>query len=160
MCDGNRHESSVGMMRSGGCRLRVWLAAVMVIVTAMVWGLDITQFQAFELQANFAWGNPLRLDSEDVLKARVRLEAGVRSSWHSHSWGQLLLVEEGRGRVQERGGELRELRPWQPVLTVDGVVHWHGSAPDESMVMLSLRGSEVEWFEPVDDDAYLAAPMP
>ena len=46
------------------------------------------------------------------------------------------------------------------MLTADGVVRGHGSAPDESMVMLSLRGSEVEWFEPVDhDDAYLVAPI-
>ncbi len=45
--------------------------------------MDIIQVQAFELQVNFAGGNPLRLDSEDVLKTRVRLEARVRSSWHS-----------------------------------------------------------------------------
>ena len=70
------------------------------------------------------------------------------------------MVDEGRGRVQVRGGPLRELRPGQPILTGGGVVHWHGSAPDESMVILSLRGSEVEWFEPVSDDVYLAAPIP
>jgi len=110
-------------------------------------------------QGNFIGGGPVRLDSEDVLKARVRLEAGARSSWHSHSWGQLLLVEEGHGRIQVRNQPLREMRPGEPVMTGAGVVHWHGAAPDESMIMVSLRGPDVEWFEPVDDDVYLTEPV-
>ena len=153
-------KERAGMERIGASRPRVSLAVVIATVAVVIGWLDNNKFQIFAVQDNFAGGNPLRLESQDVLTARVRLEAGVRSSWHSHSWGQLLLVEEGRGRVQVRGGALRELRPGQPILTGGGVVHWHGSAPDESMVILSLRGSEVEWFEPVPDDVYLAAPIP
>ena len=132
---------------------------MLVGVAAMVvWFFEGEQFKVLAAQGYFIGGGPERLDSEDVLKARVRLEAGARSSWHSHSWGQLLLVEAGRGRIQLRGQPLREMRPGEPVLTAAGVVHWHGSAPDESMVMLSLRGPDVEWLEPVWDDVYSADP--
>ena len=138
---------------------RVSLAAGLGAVWLVVVWLGGAQSETMAAQGNFIGGSPVRLDSEDVLKARVRLEAGARSSWHSHSWGQLLLVEEGHGRVQTRGRPLREMRPGEPVMTGAGVVHWHGAAPDESMVMVSLRGPDVEWFEPVDDDVYLAEPV-
>ena len=138
---------------------RVSLAAGLGAVWLVVVWLGGAQSETMAAQGNFIGGSPVRLDSEDVLKARVRLEAGARSSWHSHSWGQLLLVEEGHGRVQTRGQSLREMRPGEPVMTGAGVVHWHGAAPDESMIMVSVRGPDVEWFEPVDDDVYLAEPV-
>ena len=47
---------------------------------------------------NFTGGGPTLVDSEDINTIRVRVDAGARSNWHSHTWGQLLLVEEGRGR--------------------------------------------------------------
>ena len=138
---------------------RVSLAAGLGAVWLVVVWLGGAQSETMAAQGNFIGGSPVRLDSEDVLKARVRLEAGARSSWHSHSWGQLLLVEEGHGRVQTRGQSLREMRPGEPVMAGAGVVHWHGAAPDESMIMVSVRGPDVEWFEPVDDDVYLAEPV-
>ena len=36
--------------------------------------------------------------------SRIRFEVGARTNWHLHSTGQLLLVEEGRGRLYEMGG--------------------------------------------------------
>ena len=36
--------------------------------------------------------------------SRIRFEADARTNWHLHSTGQLLLVEEGRGRLDEMGG--------------------------------------------------------
>ena len=137
---------------------RIPLAMCIGAVALVTWCVDGKSVWLHAAQGNFIGGGPERLDSEDVLKARVRIDAGARSSWHSHSWGQLLLVEEGRGRIQLRGEELREMRPGEPVLTGAGVVHWHGAAPGQPMVMLSLRGPDVEWFEPVSDDIYLADP--
>ena len=139
---------------------RIPLAVFIGAVALAVWCVDDKSVWLHAAQGNFIGGGPVRLDSEDVLKARVRLDAGARSSWHSHSWGQLLLLEEGRGRIQLRGERVREMRPGEPVLTGGGVVHWHGAAPDKSMVMLSFRGSDVEWFEPVSEDVYLADPAP
>ena len=147
------------MSRQTICCARVSLAAgvgAVALVAALSAGPHSEMLAA---QENFIGGGPVRLDSEDVLKARVRLAAGARSNWHSHSWGQLLMVEEGHGRIQTRNQPLRELRPGEPVMTAAGVVHWHGAAPDEPIVMLSFRGAEVEWFEPVDGALYRADPV-
>ena len=98
------------------------------------------------------------MDSDEVRKARVRLTAGARAHWHSHGWGQLLLPEEGRGRFQIQGEPLRELLPGEPVFTAGGVMHWHGAAPDESLVMIAVQGGGAEWGEPVGDEVYLTEP--
>ena len=107
----------------------------------------------------FTGGGPMLIDSDDVNTARVRVDAGSRSHWHSHTWGQLLLLEEGRGRIQFRGQSVREMRPGEPVFTEGNVEHWHGAAPDESMVMLSTSGRGAEWAEPVDDALYHQQPQ-
>ena len=107
--------------------------------------------------ADFFTGPPPSVvDSDEVTKVRVRLAPGARAHWHSHGWGQLLLPEEGHGRFQIRDQPLRQMRPGEPVFTEGGVVHWHGAAPDEPMVMISVAGGDVEWFEPVGDEVYLA----
>ena len=95
---------------------RVSLAAGLGAVGLVVALLAGSQSETLAAQGNFIGGGPVRLDSEDVRKARVRLEAGARSNWHSHSWGQLLLVEEGHGRVQIRNQPLRdwEVFLWTP----------------------------------------------
>ncbi|HET9272538.1 MAG TPA: hypothetical protein VFO31_30380 [Vicinamibacterales bacterium] len=43
------------------------------------------------------------LDSKEMRTSRIRFDAGARTNWHLHSTGQLLLVEEGRGRLYELG---------------------------------------------------------
>ena len=111
--------------------------------------------------ADFFTGPPPSVENSDEIgTVRVRLEAGARAHWHSHGWGQLLLPEEGRGRFQIRDQSLRELRPGEPVFTAGGVFHWHGAAPNESLVMIAMQGGGAEWMEPVSDDVYLAEPAP
>ena len=139
------------------------LSAIAVAVTVWI-GTSLQGVAAVQrtgtLADFFTGPPPTVVDSDEVAKARVRLTAGARAHWHSHGWGQLLLPEEGRGRFQVRGEPLQELRPGEPVFTAGGIMHWHGAAPDKSMVMLSFRGSDVEWFEPVSEDVYLADPAP
>ena len=55
-------------------------------------------------QSNFAGGTPSQLDAKAIRTLRLKFPAGSRSNWHSHARGQLLMVEQGRGRTQERGG--------------------------------------------------------
>ena len=43
--------------------------------------------------------------------AAVEVPGGSRSNWHSHSSGQLLMIEEGLGRTQDRNGPLLEMTP-------------------------------------------------
>ena len=91
----------------------------------------------------------------DMRSSRIRFEAGARTNWHIHSAAQLLLVEEGRGRLQELGSEVRELLPGQPVLTKPNVLHWHGAAPDQPALQFSVYTGTLDWKQPVTDDEYL-----
>ena len=137
------------------------LLAVAIAVTLLIGtGLqDVAAEQNTGTLADFFTGPPPTvMDSDEVRKARVRLIAGARAHWHSHGWGQLLLPEEGRGRFQIQGEPLRELLPGEPVFTAGGVMHWHGAAPDESLVMLAVQGGGAEWGEPVGDEVYLTEP--
>jgi quercetin dioxygenase-like cupin family protein len=111
-----------------------------------------------QAQSNFMGGNPSRMPSDKISTSRLKFPKGSRSNWHSHSWGQLLMAEEGRGLTQERGGPVREVQPFQPWFTKAGVEHWHGAAPDVDMLQLTIYEGDVKWLEPVTDDQYRAAP--
>src|SRR5215813_8358122 len=53
-------------------------------------------------------GKTEAMDGKDLSVARRRFEAGARTAWHSHDRGQLLMVEEGRMRAQQRGKAIKE----------------------------------------------------
>lgn len=107
-------------------------------------------------QSYFMGGNPSRVPSDKINTSRLKFPKGSRSNWHTHSWGQLLMVEEGRGLTQERGGQVREVLPGQPWFTKAGIEHWHGAAPDVDMLQLTIYEGDVKWLEPVTDDQYRA----
>ena len=113
---------------------------------------------AAQQQSNFVGGNPTQMDAKAVRTLRLKFPAGSRSNWHSHTQGQLLMVEEGKSRTQERGGPLHEMGPGQPWFTKAGVEHWHGAAPDQDVVQLTIYEGEVKWLEPVTDAVYKATP--
>jgi quercetin dioxygenase-like cupin family protein len=110
-------------------------------------------------QTNFVGGSPTPMDAKAVRTLRLKFAAGSRSNWHSHSQGQLLMIEQGRSRTQERGGPLLEMSPGQPWFTKPGVEHWHGAAPDTDAVQLTISEGDVKWLEPVADAVYKAAPQ-
>ena len=95
------------------------------------------------------------IDSSDMRTSRLRFEAGARTYWHIHSAGQLLLVEDGKGRLQEQGSAPRDLIVGQPVLTKPNVLHWHGAAPEQGATQFSAYPGTLEWKEPVTDEEYL-----
>jgi len=107
-------------------------------------------------QSNFMGGAPSQMDLAGMNTMRLRFPAGVRSNWHTHAEGQLLMVEEGRGVTQDRGGPIRVAMPGEPWWTPAGVEHWHGAHPDEDVVQLTIYAGGVEWLEPVTDDVYRA----
>lgn len=94
--------------------------------------------------------------------ARVSFAPGARTHWHTHPLGQMLHVLSGYGRAQTEGGPVRELRPGDTVWFSPGEKHWHGAAPDNSMVHYAfqeaLDGVHVNWMEQVVDEDYLKAP--
>jgi len=95
------------------------------------------------------------VDSSEMRSSRIRFEAGARTNWHLHSERQLLLIEEGEGRLQEMGGPVRVLRPGEPFYTQAEVPHWHGAAPDQPAVQFSVYSGTLEWQQPVTDAEYL-----
>ncbi|MDX1567887.1 MAG: cupin domain-containing protein [Longimicrobiales bacterium] len=96
------------------------------------------------------------LDSEGLTTLRLRFPAGVRSNWHTHTDGQLLMVEDGIGLHQVRGQAIEAREPGDAWWTDAGVEHWHGAHPDQDVVQLTIYSGEVDWMDPVTDQEYRA----
>jgi 4-carboxymuconolactone decarboxylase len=96
------------------------------------------------------------MDGKDLSVARRRFAPGARTAWHSHDRGQLLLVEEGRMRAQKRGQPIKDYGVGESDYAAADVVHWHGAAPNQSLVQLNVGfGGASKWFEDVTDADYL-----
>jgi len=93
-----------------------------------------------------------------IRAGRVSFEPGARTAWHTHPLGQTLHVIYGVGRVQAKGGPIREIRAGDTVWIPPNEEHWHGAGPTTRMVHIamqeSLDGKHVEWMEYVTDDEY------
>ncbi len=109
-------------------------------------------------QSTFTGGTPTTVDSAAVRTSRLLFPKGSRSNWHTHTNGQLLMIEKGKGLTQVRGGPLKEMLPGQPWWTAAGVEHWHGASPDEDALQLTIYEGTVNWLEPVTDAQYHATP--
>jgi quercetin dioxygenase-like cupin family protein/alkylhydroperoxidase/carboxymuconolactone decarboxylase family protein YurZ len=92
--------------------------------------------------------------------ATVAFQPGARTNWHSHPFGQLLIVTAGRGWVQAEGGPVETVNPGDVVWTPPGVKHWHGATRTSSMTHIAVseaqEGSEVQWLAPVTEAEYQA----
>ncbi len=93
--------------------------------------------------------------------ALVTFEPGARTAWHTHPFGQTLIVTSGRGLAQRDGGPVEEIRPGDVVWFPPGEKHWHGASPHTAMSHIAiqerLNGSPVDWMEPVTDAQYAGA---
>jgi quercetin dioxygenase-like cupin family protein len=137
------------------------LFIVVVTVASPTWigsvqqGATAIQQSATPALPNFT-GTVTSLDASDLRGVRFRYEAGARSYWHVHDGGLVVLVEQGRGRIQLQGQKIQELVPGQPVLLPGGVPHWHGAAPDQGLTWVALTiGRDVRVMGPVSDEDYL-----
>ncbi len=92
--------------------------------------------------------------------AAVGFQAGARSAWHTHPKGQLLVVTEGSGLIQEWGKPVRKIQKGDVIWTPPNVKHWHGAAPTSAMTHTAIQeaqnGKVVEWMEKVSDQEYLS----
>lgn len=90
--------------------------------------------------------------------ANVTFEPGARTAWHTHPWGQILIVSAGLGRVQAEGGPVQDIRPGDVVWIPAGVKHWHGASPATAMthlsIVLPIDGASAQWLEKVTDAQY------
>ena len=66
---------------------------------------------------------------------------GARSAWHTHPAGQVLIVTDGVGWVQEEGGAKREIKPGDVVWCPPGVKHWHGATATTGVRHIAITGT-------------------
>ncbi len=89
---------------------------------------------------------------------KVTFEPGARSAWHTHPFGQILIVTDGTGWIQQWGGPTEEIRKGDVIWIPAGVKHWHGATPSTAMTHIAiqeqLNGKAVEWMEKVTDEQY------
>ena len=67
---------------------------------------------------------------------KVTFQPGARSAWHTHPLGQILIVTDGKGWIQELGARIQEIRKGHVVWIPAGVKHWHGATPTTSMTQI------------------------
>jgi quercetin dioxygenase-like cupin family protein len=140
-------------------RIGLALAALLLVAAGVV---EVVDAAAPPQQAPVVQGRLEDLDLGNLSIRRFRFPAGSRLGWHTHLDGpQLLMMEDGMGRVQERGGRVVELLPNEPFVTRAGVEHWHGAAPDEGGVQCNIYNGigvpgSVRWGSPVSEEEYNA----
>lgn len=93
-----------------------------------------------------------------VAMALVTFEPGARTAWHTHPFGQTLIVTTGAGWVQREGDERQNIYPGDVVYFEPNEKHWHGATDATAMSHIAVQekenGSPVEWMEQVTDEQY------
>ena len=125
-------------------------AAAVLGAIVLVSQTDVISAQS----SNFQGGSPQVSQTPDMSNIRILFPAGVRSVWHTHTWGQLLMIEEGIGLHQIRGRNIEEFHPGEPYWTPADIEHWHGAHPEVDALQLTIYEGGVEWLAPVTDDQY------
>ncbi len=90
--------------------------------------------------------------------ASVTFEPGARTNWHTHPFGQTLLITAGAGLAQRDGGPVEQIRAGDVVWFPPGEKHWHGASPTTAMTHVTIaeaqNGKTVDWLEKVSDEQY------
>lgn len=97
-------------------------------------------------------------DSLDCIISLVTFDPGVRTNWHTHPGGQILIVVEGVGYYQEKGKPRQIIRKGDVIKCLPGVTHWHGASPDGEFAHLVVapdaEKGEVTWLEKITEEEY------
>jgi quercetin dioxygenase-like cupin family protein len=92
-------------------------------------------------------------DPSRTTGGKVTFQPGARSAWHTHPLGQILIVTDGTGWIQQCGGPIEEIRKGDVIWIPPGLKHWHGATPTTAMTHIaiqeSLDGKVVDWMEHV-----------
>jgi quercetin dioxygenase-like cupin family protein len=88
---------------------------------------------------------------------RIFAPGSHNATWHMHTAGQLIFAESGHGRFQIKGQPIRELAPGESGYIPGGMMHWHGSVPNESFTMtfITMGASTTSQGEALTEDVYL-----
>lgn len=99
--------------------------------------------------------NPVE-DKYKTAYAHYEFTPGSRTKWHSHSGGQVILVEEGVTHFQNKGGPVMELKANEAYYAQPGVVHWHGATPKDRTVQFNTTRGDITWLNEVTDAEFNA----
>ena len=103
-----------------------------LVCGAAVWGAGASPAQA---PAPSAPGQPAPINpanftglvtphaTTDIRTLRYEFAGGARTNWHSHAGGQVVFIERGRMRTQERGKSVQEFGPGALVRMPRGLPH-------------------------------------
>lgn len=132
--------------------------ASFAIAVSGLWAMQAQEKQQKQ-NPNFTGGTVTPLDEKPEGNiAHFRFDPGARTKWHSHGGGQIILVEEGVGRTQVKGGPVIELHAGETIYCPPGVVHWHGAAADKGGVQYNVSRGGIMWLEEVSDADFRAKP--
>jgi 4-carboxymuconolactone decarboxylase len=143
---------------------RTTVLAVLLLAgaTSIAWSQNAQQGVASATldPANFT-GKATAAPMSDLRVTRIQFEAGARTNWHSHSGGQVIVIEQGEMVVQERGtkGDTpgRRFKAQESYSVGANVTHWHGALPDAPLRQIALSYGTTNWMQKVADDQYKAA---
>lgn len=89
---------------------------------------------------------------------QVTFQPRARSAWHTHPFGQTLIITDGTGWIQEWGGPVREMHKGDVIWIPAGIKHWHGATPTTAVTHIAIQetkdSSAVTWMEQVTDEQY------
>ena len=137
----------------------LWLVLAMLVVVLRIAHAQQPGTQkpaAAPAQPALITGTSTTSEPTGVTLGRRRFEPASRTYWHSHPGGQLILIEEGRALVQERGKPVRTLAPGESIFTGPNIAHWHGATATQPMTQLNVGfpGGATKWMDPVTDAQY------
>ncbi len=93
-----------------------------------------------------------------VAMALVTFEPGARTAWHTHPYGQTLIVTAGAGWVQREGDVKENIFPGDVIYFEPNEKHWHGATATTAMSHIAVQekknGSPVTWMKQVTDEHY------
>lgn len=93
-----------------------------------------------------------------VSMALVTFEPGARTAWHTHPYGQTIIITAGAGWVQRDGGIKENIFSGDVVYFEPNEKHWHGATASTAMSHIAVQekenGSPVEWMEQVIEEQY------
>ncbi|WP_367182448.1 cupin domain-containing protein [Edaphobacter sp.] len=91
----------------------------------------------------------------------VTFQPGARTNWHTHPLGQVLIVTDSEGWVQEWGQPRRVIHKDDVIQIPASAKHWHGATASTTVTHISIQelsnGKNVDWLEPVTDSQYLSS---
>ena len=85
---------------------------------------------------------------------------GVYNAWHSHNGGQILIVTDGVGYHQVKGGEVEVLHVGDVAFCPPGETHWHGGSIYGTFAHIAINTNPdnpgVTWYDMMSEDEYKA----